>query len=704
VTASASRLDSLTSMLAELLEEDPEVVAASGNLFELGLDSISLMHLVSRGRQAGLDIDFAELAEQPTVAAWTRLLAARQAAAASRARSEARAVAPAAGEAVGPAAGEAVGPAAGEHPPPVTEPTAERDGAGPAREEFDLAPMQHAYWIGRSEGQPLGGVGAHLYAEFDGAGVDPERLAAALHALLDRHDMLRVRVGAHGRQRIAAEAGWRGLAVHDLRDRGPAEVEQVLAAAREEYSHQALDLEAGEVLGTALSLLPGGHTRFHLDVDLVAADAVSYRVLLADLARLYTAPGEKLPHIGLGYRDYLERRAKERAESTRRAATYWDSRRAELPEAPRLPLVADHPAPGSPRVTREHELLRAAEREALAVSARQHGVTLAAAVATAFAEVIGAWSAEPRFLLNVPMFDRAPVHPDVERLVGDFTSSVPLAIDLSEPRGFADRVRDTQARLHTDAAHADHPGVAVLRERARERGRPVLAPVVFTSALNLGELFRAEVTDTFGETVWLVSQTPQVLLDAQVTEVAGGLLVNWDVRQREFAPGVVRAMFAAFCALLRRLAVSPDAWRAPVGELRPAPRCAVRGAVEPTRPPRGRPGPVPPTDELQRAIALVWGELLGSPGAVGATDDFFAAGGDSVRATALVNGVREALDSSVVTVRMLYAAPTVAGLAARIRAADPHPERLDRVAALYCVVAAMTDDEVVAALGRGCPR
>ncbi|MDQ4116202.1 MAG: phosphopantetheine-binding protein, partial [Actinomycetota bacterium] len=63
----------LCAALAELVEEDPQTVLDSDNLFELGLDSIDLMHLVSGWRKAGVPVDFAELAQQPTVAAWAEL-------------------------------------------------------------------------------------------------------------------------------------------------------------------------------------------------------------------------------------------------------------------------------------------------------------------------------------------------------------------------------------------------------------------------------------------------------------------------------------------------------------------------------------------------------------------------------------------------------------------------------------------------------
>jgi mycobactin phenyloxazoline synthetase len=564
----------LTSVLAELLEESPDVVDSSDNLFELGLESISLMQLVGQWRRAGIEVDFSDLAEDPRVSAWSRLLAARQAGAESRAKSSTTVGVP-----LHPESGS-------EGVEPVVEAEAAVDlsvaDAEDPDAEFDLALMQHAYWVGRGEDQRLGGVAAHLYTEFDGSDVDPERLTDAIDRLLRRHEMLRVQVSDNGRQRIQRTAGWRGLAVHDLRERDTDEVERILAEVRDEYSHQLLDIEGGEVLSTALSLMPGGRTRFHLDVDMVAADAVSYRLLLADLARIYTDPDTELPSIGYSYREYLASRRADRAEAARRAASYWQSRLPELPGAPELPLVADHPVPGRARVQRKHVLFSPEQREALAASARANGVTPASAVATAFAETLGAWSSVPRFLVNVPMFDRMPVHPDVDRLVGDFTSSVLLATDLTESKSFVDRVRDTQVRLHADAAYADYSGVEVLRDVSRAHGQQVLAPVVFTSALNLGELFADEVGRLFGQPVWIVSQGPQVILDAQVTEISGGLLVNWDIRVREFADGVADAMFDSFAAVVSRLAAEPEAWLRPVGELLPSEQRDVRERVNDT--------------------------------------------------------------------------------------------------------------------------
>ncbi|MER5770361.1 amino acid adenylation domain-containing protein [Streptomyces sp. NPDC001985] len=574
--------DGLRRVIAELVEEEPESIDPDANLFALGLASIEVMRLVGGWRRAGLTVNFAELAEQPTLAGWTGLVAARSPAAAQPPRTAA--------------------------PEPPVEP-------GDPDAEFPLAVMQHAYWVGRTDGQRLGGVAAHLYTEFDtapGGGVDPGRLGAALERLVERHAMLRAHFTDDGRQRIGARSGWRGLTVHDLRGLDGPAVGKRLEHTRDLLSHQMLRIDRGEVFSTALSLLPGDRTRLHLDVDMVAADAVSYRLLLADLARLHTDPDTELPAIGYGYRQYRAARPGSRATAAARAARYWADRLPELPGAPELPLAAatgDRPAA---RVTRRHFVLGPDGRRRLTEAARRRGLTPAMAVATAFAEVVGAWSAQPRFLLNVPLFDREPLHPDIDRVVGDFTGSVLLDVDLSRPLPFVERARAVQARMHADMAHADHSGVEVLRDLSRRAGEQVLAPVVFTSALNLGELFHPAVRTAFGEPVWIVSQGPQVLLDAQITELGGGLLVNWDIREDELAPGVAPAMFAAFEQLVRRLTESGPAWDLPVDGLLPAAQLTARERANDTaRPRRDRPLHQDFFDRAgthPEAPALLWGE------------------------------------------------------------------------------------------------
>ncbi|MEU8393496.1 condensation domain-containing protein, partial [Micromonospora sp. NPDC048843] len=71
-----------------------------------------------------------------------------------------------------------------------------------------------------------------------------------------------------------------------------------------------------------------------------------------------------------------------------------------------------------------------------------------------------------------------------------------------------------------------------------------------------------------------------------------------------------------------------------------------------------------PATPIEEIIAQIFGEVLGLP-RVGADDDFFDLGGNSLIATQVAARVGDALDTRV-PVRMLFEASTVTGLAARV--------------------------------------
>nr|WP_324603482.1 AMP-binding protein [Streptomyces sp. SPB074] len=544
--------DIRTAVSEELGTGEPD---EGRDLFELGLDSLALMRLVGAWRRAGSSVTFQDLVDEPVLTAWYAILRER-----------------------------AGGPAAPAAPPPPAS-GAEDD------TPFALSAMQHAYWIGRQDGQPLGGVAPHFAVELDGSGLDPVRLRTALDRLVDRHGMLRARVGADGRQRYGS--GPARFAVHDLRALPREEAEARLADLRERHTHARADPGAGEMFRAALCVLPEDRTRLQIGLDMMAGDALSLRVLLADLRHLYAHPDEPLPPLSLSYRDYLAARAADPGTAGRRAAdrAWWQERLAAPPRAPAPPatVALDRPVAASDtaltHVRRLHHWLDPEQKKTFAARAGRRGLTPAAALATAFAEVLAAWSGERRFLLNLPLFDRELLAPDVAGLVGDFSSSLLLDVDLTAQASFLAHARRVQDGIRAGVAHGGYGGVEVLRDLTRAEGSPVLAPVVYTSALGLGEIFTREVQEEFGRPVWIISQGPQVVLDAQVTELDGGLLLNWDVRDGVLARGVPDAAFAAYRALLTSLTEDESAWERPVGPLAPAAHLAAREAATPARVP-----------------------------------------------------------------------------------------------------------------------
>lgn len=67
--------DGVRDAVAELLGEAPSDIDEHDDLFDLGMDSIRMMALVNRWADAGQDVELGDLAENPTLAARSRLAA-----------------------------------------------------------------------------------------------------------------------------------------------------------------------------------------------------------------------------------------------------------------------------------------------------------------------------------------------------------------------------------------------------------------------------------------------------------------------------------------------------------------------------------------------------------------------------------------------------------------------------------------------------
>ena len=458
-------------------------------------------------------------------------------------------------------------------------PTAVSD-PGRRHEEFPLTDVQSAYLLGRGPAFAYGGVACHAYLEVSWPDVDPDRLERAWNALVARHDMLRAVVDPDGSQHVRPTVPHVAVPVADLRTGSPEQVAAALDAVRAELDHDAPDPASWPLVQVRTTRTPDGAV-LHISNDFLVADWASIALLVAELETLHDDPDTPLTPVGLTFRDYLlaERALRDTPRHARDRA-YWTERVDDLPPAPDLPLAPGH-ADAPPRFHRHTLRLDLPDWEGLRARARAHGVTPTAAVLAAYAAVIGRWSRGDRFTLNLTVLNRLPLHPDVDRVVGDFTSVSLLAVEPAGPASFAEHAAITGARLFDDLDHRLHSGVEVLREVARRRGRDAaLMPVVFTGAIGVGG--SAAMAGRLGGHG--VTQTPQVFIDCQAGDDERGLQVNWDVRDGVFPEGVVPDMVAAFGVLLRALAGDDAAWAAPAADAvaLPTRQRAERDAVNAT--------------------------------------------------------------------------------------------------------------------------
>ncbi len=438
--------------------------------------------------------------------------------------------------------------------------------ADPARrfEPFPLTEMQHAYWVGRDSALEMGNVATHLYVEFDCRDLDVTRLEDALCRMIDRHDMLRAVVGHDGMQRILSDVPRYRIAVDDCSAASPEQAESAIAANRDALSHEVRKADQWPLFEVRATLLPASRLRLHVSLDLLILDAASIFFFFQEWHQLYQHPEIELPCFGISFRDcVLAEQARRQSEATRRAHAYWMERVDTLPASPPLPLRSDPAARHAPRFSRRESRLERVRWDGLKAVIRSKGLTPSTFLLAVYAQVLARWSATSHFTLNVTVSNRPPLHQDISRLIGDFTSLVMHEVDQRDRRlSFLDFARTLQQQFMTDLDHRQVSGVTVLREWAKRRGIALQAtmPVVFSSGLTGSGDQEVGNLEQFGPKVYSVSQTSQVWLDHHVVEVNGDLVFNWDAADAVFEDGVLDAMFAAYCNVLDRLCEDASLW------------------------------------------------------------------------------------------------------------------------------------------------
>ncbi len=451
-------------------------------------------------------------------------------------------------------------------------------------EPFPLTDVQQAYWIGRSADFELGNVSTHNYDELAFEDIDLDRFNQAWDKLIQRHEMLRAIVHSNGEQQVLTEVPPYQIPILDLRGKPAEAIEAGLTKLREEMSHQILDTSKWPVFDLRISLLDDHTARIHTSTDSLMFDAWSFVVLMRELVQLHQDLDTVLPALNFSFRDYvLAEKSLRDSAHYQRSLAYWQDIIPTLPAAPELPLEKNPSAVTRPHFTRLHNTLEPEVWRKLKSKATRRGMTATGILLAAYAETITTWSKDPQFTLNLTFLNRLPFHPQVNELVGEFTSLTLLGVDNSSHDPFEVRARRIQERLWSDLEHHYVSGIQVLRELKRQQGgvKTAKMPVVFTSALTL-PIPDKENSPISLRPIHSITQTSQVMLDCGVWEDSGAMYCNWDVVEELFPPGMLQEMFAAFFQFLHQLADEEAIWSESIVPLVPNAQLEARATINAT--------------------------------------------------------------------------------------------------------------------------
>jgi amino acid adenylation domain-containing protein len=412
-------------------------------------------------------------------------------------------------------------------------------------EKFPLTDIQQAYWIGRRTDIEGGGIASQIYVEIDSPQLDVARLEQAWNQLIARHAMLRTVLTDDGQQYCLAEIPYYSILINDS--------QKALENIRQQNSHRYFEPTQWPLFAVSVSSTLKEH-RIHFNIDGLIADAHSLKIILNELWDLYQ--GKNLTPLELSFRDY-QLYAQTHFGPKDKSKDYWRQQLPHIPQAPQLPIRQEKA--NDILFLRNTKILPSIHWEAIKQKAGRERISPSTVLLTAFSIVLARWSENQFFTLMLTIFNRKNIHPEINNIIGDFTTILPLSINLTHFKSLLNTSHTIQSTILNHLDHSDIGGIWILRELQKMGASAAQThfPVVFTSFL--GEDFDTKNTP-FGTLVYNLTQTPQVWIDHQVCENKGELHFNWDYNSSVLSEAVVNPMFDAYCHVLELLATDSSLW------------------------------------------------------------------------------------------------------------------------------------------------
>ncbi|GAA4462941.1 hypothetical protein GCM10023189_40280 [Nibrella saemangeumensis] len=409
---------------------------------------------------------------------------------------------------------------------------------------FPLADIQASYFAGRHLLPPNERVGCHSYLEFEVREADLARMESAWNKLVRHHDMLRTIILKNGQQQIQQETPHYNIQCYVFNDHC---LDGHLQLVREEMSHKHYG--AGEwPLFDVRATVHGDVTTFHVSIDSWITDGPSAFMLFQQWRQLYIG-GVEPETISISFRDYmLASRKVEQHPLYKKHLAFWQSKLSTLKGGPALPYCKNSSVKNiAERIRLEYNTDEQAWQN-IKSAAQEMEVSPTTLLLTLFVNVLREFSSVNEFAIVLTTTSRLPLHVDVTKLFGPFTSTSIFYAVHDSSASLPNQAKAVQKQLWEDLDHSLVSGIAAMRAVSAGTIAPAI-PVVFTSLLNSKKEAGSWLdTQTYG-----VAQTPQVLLDHQLMEKAGCLHVRWDVAHNYFENDFTRTLFDAFCSSLHVL-------------------------------------------------------------------------------------------------------------------------------------------------------
>lgn len=410
---------------------------------------------------------------------------------------------------------------------------------------FPLTGVQLAYLNGRNDNYELGKYNAHYYFEAE-TEYTANQIEYAIRKEVSRHDALRTIFYKNGRQKILNNVPDYSVIVTKCQNDEEKEIE--LQKQRKILSHKVYDHEKWPLFTFQMIESPNSRILM-VSLDLMVCDGDSMQILFTEIADTLEGKSDA-EKIEYSYAEYIQNISNQKnSESYEEDKAYWLNKIDSLSSYPQIPMKMKLADCRDYNIVRKSAIIDSVLWGNFKETARRHKVSPSALLCTLYGRTMAKWGNQSEVLLNLTVFQRQ--QKNTGKIIGDFTKLLPLNLVFAK-EDIWKSAEMVQEQIMKDLDHLSFDGTEIMRELAKRRGvfGKALLPVVFTCVLfDCPENY----FERLGSIKYAVSQTPQVFLDNQITEMGGRLHISWDVVDELFEACIIDEIFLEFVEDIKRI-------------------------------------------------------------------------------------------------------------------------------------------------------
>ena len=428
---------------------------------------------------------------------------------------------------------------------------------------FPLTDVQRSYWIGAKGMMSLSGVTTHAVCELICEDIEFERLEMAFNKVIAEQGMMRAVVLRDGSQQILEKVPHYPISILEADEDT---VEEMRQNIRSEIENERFNPEIWPLF--KVQAIRCRDTVFlYVDLDNLIFDGFSVQLLFSRWSEYYHNSAKNVEKLGVSFRDYVNALAAVKQSAQYEIdQQYWKQQVLTMAPAPDLFTISSPDMLVAQTISHYTAKLDPQTWQQLQANSRAYGLTPATALLTAYSVLLSLWSRTSAFTINVTQYNRLFNHPEINALIGDFTLLSMLSVDMSAPATFCEHAQRIQNKVSDNMAHPYFSGVEVQQEYAKlHQLGGVIFPIVFTCTVGMASGRSTE--RGLGKVERITTETPQVWLDCQVTELEGGLNISLEAVKELFPAETPAAMMEFYRKLLLVLSEDRQIWKSSLQDI-----------------------------------------------------------------------------------------------------------------------------------------